>query len=527
MSDSSPEADLPALSPGWRRALIVCSCLALIWAIAARVAGPSDLWDQTQPKTVSYTTDIVANGRWILPIERGKFPATKPPLYNWLAAPAVAALGFDNEIAHKLPSITALCLCWVLLVRLGQSFDRNNHGVLGWLAGMAFVSGYTIFKLGYLARPDMVLTLWLLLGWWAATLLFIKVRRGEQTGARRLALVFWLCVTLAGLTKGPPALALVVFVFPGARIIAGRWRAVGRLGWWWGLPLSLLVVGAWLVGVWIVDPTHLREELWFNEIYGRVTGLGPEGNLRGPIGWLTDLPNIALYYFVRFAPWSLLSVIAMVDLLRRARGNPEVRRWRVSSEAGAWMISSILFIICVVTLFTLSTGKRADYIAATFGPGSLLAAWWFMRVNPFAGIRLPWLAPLTAAICLIALTINNQQEVPAPHRGFGDAMMAFAHEARVPIAAEPAPVAFYHVGTNHLQAMLGFSEVDGPAAVTSCLDAANSCWVVAGVPKSDMILPDWLAVRHSDTEPIAKVVSAELPRQGQWPEQVTLYRVTR
>ena len=48
--------------------------------------------DQAQPKTVSYTTDIIANGRWILPIELGEHKATKPPLYNWLAAPAVKAL---------------------------------------------------------------------------------------------------------------------------------------------------------------------------------------------------------------------------------------------------------------------------------------------------------------------------------------------------------------------------------------------------------------------------------------------------
>ena len=49
---------------------------ALVVLFVGRVLGPSDLWDQTQPKTVSYTTDIIVHGgsHWILPIERGVEP---------------------------------------------------------------------------------------------------------------------------------------------------------------------------------------------------------------------------------------------------------------------------------------------------------------------------------------------------------------------------------------------------------------------------------------------------------------------
>ncbi|MCH8152894.1 MAG: hypothetical protein IH830_11050 [Planctomycetes bacterium] len=114
-----------ATSPSWRRALVVCSMAALLWSIAARVLGPSDVWDQTQPKTVSYTTDIIVNGghHWILPMECAEYPATKPPLYNWLAVPMVKVLGFSSDLAHKFPSVIALCLCWLAVVRLGRRLD--------------------------------------------------------------------------------------------------------------------------------------------------------------------------------------------------------------------------------------------------------------------------------------------------------------------------------------------------------------------------------------------------------------------
>ena len=144
---------------------------ALLWAVIGRVTGPSDTWDQRQPRTVSYTTDMLVNGgrHWILPVEAGRQPATKPPLYNWLAAPVVALAGFSSEVAHKFPSLAAICVCWLAMVRLGRWLDPAGGGSLGWVAGMMFVANYAVFKLGYLARPDMLLVMWLLGGWMSAT----------------------------------------------------------------------------------------------------------------------------------------------------------------------------------------------------------------------------------------------------------------------------------------------------------------------------------------------------------------------
>src|SRR5688572_30822432 len=109
----------PASSTAGRRRLVISAIAMLIAMMTLRYLGPSDLYDQTQPKTMSYTTDIIVHGgsHWLLPFERGELPATKPPLYNWLAAPAVKWLGFNSEIAHKLPSIAAMLACWLIIVR--------------------------------------------------------------------------------------------------------------------------------------------------------------------------------------------------------------------------------------------------------------------------------------------------------------------------------------------------------------------------------------------------------------------------
>ncbi|MDY7108019.1 MAG: glycosyltransferase family 39 protein [Planctomycetota bacterium] len=527
------------LSPAWRWVIIIAAMAALVWVIAARVLGPSDLWDQTQPKTIAYTTDMLVHGRWVLPRERAEDPATKPPLYNWLAAPAVALLGFSSEIGHKLPSVAAMCVGWLVLVRLGRGLFGGNGAageLVGWLAGMMFVANYAIFKLGYLARPDMLLTLWLLLGWLAATRRLIEARGevplggedgrgGSSARGRWISLGFWLCVGLAGLTKGPAALPLLIYAILAAPLITGRWRATGALGWWWGLPLSLLIAGAWVFAVWRLDPVHLRQTLWADEIAGRVTGTGSEGAEEGPIALLTGAPNMLLYYLARFLPWSIPSIAAVVALWRRTDpGGP--RHWRALGAAGAMLHGAAIFIIIVIALYTLSAGKRADYIAGAFAPGSLLAAWWMLRSGPRRGVRAPWLAPAAAVIGLAAMTVVDGRQPGAPCPDFARNINDFAAAARAELEARPLPIAFWSTGTTHLQTMLGCNEPDGKEPTLALIDRGGACWIVAGWKRQEpSTFQAWLPTHREHASITAVVRSAMMPRAAGWREQVTLFLV--
>jgi len=534
-----PTTQSEAKPPRYARALVACSIAALVWAVAARVAGPSDLWDQRQPRTVSYTTDILVNGgsHWILPMEPGRRPATKPPLYNWMAAPAVKLLGFPSELGHKLPSVVALGLCWLVLVRAGRRLDAAEGEALGWLAGLMLVANYTFFKLGYLARPDMLLTLWLMLGWLASTWLLVDWRRGpapaggggrlSPAAQRGLALGFWVCVGLAGLTKGPAALPLVVYAFIAARLVGGRWAALGALRWWWGLPLGLLMAGSWVCAAWWIDPVHVRQELWSNEIVGRLTGLGPEGSREGPIGLLKSAPNMPVYYLARFAPWSLLSILAAGSLWRRVEAGGR-RRWRTLGTLGAVLHGAAIFVIVVLALYTLSASKRADYIAAAFGPGALLAAWWVVHGGLRLQARLPWVVPVFAAALLGLMTALNWFQWGTPTLEFSRTIGGFITDCDRMIRAEPHPVAFWRSGVTHVQALLGSTdpdihererqwarELDGPA------------WVVAGRRTGPPYTFAELAAEQSLPVRVERRRrSVPLPWHNIWHERFSLYLVT-
>jgi 4-amino-4-deoxy-L-arabinose transferase-like glycosyltransferase len=505
---------------------------ALLWVLAARVLGPSDAWHQAQPQTFAHTTDIIANGNWILPGSPGRAKATKPPLYNWLAVPLVRLMGLASEPAHKSPSLAALCLCWLVLVRLGRRPDRG--GGLGWLAAMCLVANYSVFKLGYLARPDMLLALLLLLGWVACTALLIDARRprgphagpGMTPGTRLLLAVgLWLCLGLAGLTKGPAALPLLVYAVIAARLVGGRWGALGALGLWWGLPLSLLIFGAWAWGAWAIDPEHFRRTLWAAEVAGRVTGLGPEGSNLGPIGVVTTAPYMPLYYLGFFCPWSVLSVLAIARLWSRPAPSA-ARRWQGMGSRGAVLHGAAIFVIVTIALYSLSASKRADYAVAAFAPGALLAAWWVLEVLRPLAARALGAVPIAAGLVLAVHTLVNELQPHAPRRDFGDAIGRFSRDAETQLRASPAPVVFWASQYTLPRSYFGSGGHAGAEAIDRMLGTRSPFWVFAGTnDRPPVTLLDWLPERGPRWTITEACRSQRLPRTAIWPEQVVLYRV--
>ena len=256
-----------------------------------------------------------------------------------------------------------------------------------------------------------------------------------------------------------------------------------------------------------------------------MTGTGSEGADDGPIALLTGAPNMVVYYLIRFLPWSLMSIAAMVALWRReAESGP--RRWRTLASSGAMLHGAAIFIIIVIALYTLSAGKRADYIAGAFAPGSLLAAWWMVRAGPRRALRFPWLAPAAAAVVLVTATIVNQRQPIAPCPDFARNINEFARAASDEIRTRPLPVAFWSAGTTHLQSILGCNAPDGKGPTLDLIDRNAPCWIVAGRKRQEpSTFETWLPTHREGLRITAVVRSAVMPRAAGWREQATLYLV--
>ncbi len=506
-----------------RHGLTALALIAALAVIVLRLAGPSDLWNQTQPKTVTYTTSLVAADApaqvsWALPIGPRNEPATKPPLYNWIAAPAVAWLGTDCEFAHRLPSILSFVAMVGMILWVGSRFGDPRTGAF---AVLAFSSCYMTFKLSVLVRPDTLLTAFLALGWISATTLLLAAP--ADRGQRRYAALFWFSVAGALLAKGPAAALPLLFVVVGAPILGGGWRSLRRFSLPIGLPLALLPAVLWLWLAWRTDGDHVRNVLWGEEIWGRITGTGTEGGGEGWRGIFLELANLPAGFMTRAAPWSGAAAAAAVALIWRI-GPATVR-----TSAGRWASAALLYIAIVIGVFSLSSGKRPDYIASTVLPGALLATWWMLGAAPGERppLRRPALfIPATAFTMIAAMTAVASRDFAAPMPQFGDRITAFAQETRATIATAPGAVRCCWTGSSPYKALVGIARPEEIARhIARDSISGEAFWVIAGRRWRDGARLEQYLAELGIEHRLELVLDGPILTPGDgWPGGMSLYR---
>jgi 4-amino-4-deoxy-L-arabinose transferase-like glycosyltransferase len=370
--------------------------IAILIVLLSRLLGPGDLFEKDQPKTTAYTADILLNGQFALPRDMISQPATKPPLYNWVAAGVVGATGSWSEVAQKSPSLIGLgmmCGSVFLLTR------RRDRGVLACALlltyGVDVVHGSTI-RLMFLARPDMLQAGFLSLGWAAATLLVLR-------GGARWSILLWTCFAGAALTKGPMALLLIVYLAMAMVVLRPRdvrvpWRATLI-----GFSLSMASVLLWFWVAYRVDPHHVRGVMLGAEIADRITQQSPEG-------FTKPVYDSVMWFFTK---GGIASVIALVGA---------ILFWRRSAIARA----ATLWMIVILVALSLPAGKRMDYLLPAYAPASLLAAMLLMRLRS----RWWWMAALLPVMLATVLAVQLHRVFPEAVHHYTDNAKQFAADVR-------------------------------------------------------------------------------------------------
>ncbi len=322
-------------SPLIALALFVVTALALLPDL-----GGQYVWSKDEARDGLVARDMVEMKHWLIPSSGGRVYPYKPPLFHWLVA--LGSPWGVTEWSLRLPSVLAAAATVALTYLMGARLATPTAGLV---AAAILASSASFVEWARTGRLEMLLVLWLTLGFWSAM-------RWLDGGRRRHVLVLGLALGLGCLTKGPIGLAPL-----GTLIVAltflGRWsrRAIADLGL--ALAVAVALPVAWLglaAGAQAGVNDYLKAVI---ANFAREVGVVREQHV------LFAGEAIG----VGFLPWTLLLPGALLVL---------IRRWRTSWST---LLLPVLWAAFVLVVFTVFISPREVHFLPIYPALAILVAW--------------------------------------------------------------------------------------------------------------------------------------------------------
>ena len=443
--------------------------LTILAVTVIRVGGASDLYQNLdQTKTMAFTADMAINHRFVLPRDSWGEITRKPPLVNWVGL-LPPSLGFWSELSLKLPSLLAtfmtIWLCFWMSRRMGgmavarspELFrDHDNFPtVMASVAGIAYLASPSTVKHMYFLRPDMINVTCLTATWILGTL---TLEPRDENHALK-AIGFWVCVGVAALAKGTTAIIALIYILLAARFIHGRWSAVNRTGWYWGIPLALAVFGCWLIPAHSINPSYITKTLLAEETMSR---MGAQDFWRWFWTVLSTSWELVQWFVERFAPWSVAALAGAFSI--------RPRDWRTHPLA-----PSVLWLIAVFLVFVPLEHRGGSYTMPAYPAAAPLAVY-FLSAG-WGRFRVPLRAQALVGMCLAVLLSFYKSHLGEDAREqAGDRIKDFVYLAAPVVANDP--VAYVNLKDNPVITLMARHQPGEPDAER----LAESKWIVRGCP---------------------------------------------
>jgi 4-amino-4-deoxy-L-arabinose transferase-like glycosyltransferase len=346
------------MTPPVNRILALAVLLGLTLALYFQGLGSLPFYTVGEPREALEIWEEVHNGEWILPSRNGIDLPSKPPLFHWLGGLTALATGTVDEFAARFPSALLATVTVFLVYWCGA---RKWGTAAGMFAACMLATNFEWIRAARSARVDIVLTTFLT----GAFIAFEPVATAAIPRPLPL-LLFYLCMGLATLAKGP-----IGFLLPGfvAVVYLGLRRDLGRLRRLHVFPGCILAVG--LPGCWYLAAT----------LHGGMAFVHKQlliENLMTFFGWTSDpgTPSHSFFYvipsfFTGFAPWSLF-VVPLGIFLYQLRG-------RHLDDEG--YLYPLVWFVAIFLFFMVAAGKRTVYLLPLYPAAALLLGAWWGRLN--------------------------------------------------------------------------------------------------------------------------------------------------
>lgn len=352
--------------------------MLLLLAFAAVIIfagmGIRSPWPADEPRFAEIAREMVDSGQWLIPMRGGEFYPDKPPVFMWSIA-AVYWLTGNLKLAFLLPN----ALCGLITVAAVYDLAARlwNQRTAATAVFLLLLAPQFLMQ-AKLAQIDAMVACWITLGCYGLLRHFFC---GPAWGWYFAA---WAFMGLGIITKGVgflPALMLIPLLwlhwrdrslFPQSM----RWPVI--LG-----PLAMLAVAAaWLVPmVLYVDAVNTPEALAYRDnILFKQTGERYANSWGHIQPWYYFIVNVipALWF-----PLPLLLLALLKPAREALKRSPEV-------------VAILVWVVLVVTFFSLSPGKRGVYVLPAL-PMLALA----LAVISDGRTTARWFGPLVTGIQLV------------------------------------------------------------------------------------------------------------------------------
>jgi 4-amino-4-deoxy-L-arabinose transferase-like glycosyltransferase len=370
-----------------RRSLAIVLAVALP-LLALRLLTPYELQETDQGKQAQYALDVFANGNWLAPSCLGD-PATKPPLYTWLAAGLSHCMGTIDELTIRVPTVLAA----LGLVLVTWDIARVLAGPrVAAAAGVALATSHHFIHVSGVVRTDGLLAFLLA----AQVLVHVRSLAHPRMPARAVALSCALAAA-ACLTKGPSGLL-------SCGVVALHLAATGRARRAWRAAAVPALAGLAAFAVWFTAAADAHPNVYETMVDRETaTHLVREG-------W----PNPAYYLLhmpLRLLPWTALLAPAVWLAARAFRRRREEPVPPLVSLSLAWLAVHFAF-------YSLIPHQRPDLIYGAEPAAMLLVAGLVEHTFPaWAPLAAAALATVAAAVAATPLAPYLQGHELAPWAG--------------------------------------------------------------------------------------------------------------
>jgi len=363
--------------------MVLCAAIVLtVTLLTLHQLGASDLCSGDEAVEAVFVQQMVEHHDVLFPIENGRQPMYKPPLFHWTALAFDRLGGIDHVTVRGVRSVSAgYAIAGAILTMVAAAALLGAEGAV--LAGLALAGSYQYISQARIARVDMTLCFFEALAlfvflWWLPE----RVDTGARDALERRLRLYVLAVVmgLAVLAKGPvgalvPGTAMLIFM-----LHERRFRQLPALLEPGPLLTGAIVALSWYAACYVGGRFGFLDRQISTENFGRF------------FGSLGAMP--ALYYlkpvFLNSAPLSLLAPIAVGAALwpRRSRAEGEdVASLQAESPGSDRAVSAMrlfaIFWIVTIVFFNLAAYKRRAYLLPLWPANAILIAWLLLRIARF------------------------------------------------------------------------------------------------------------------------------------------------